>query len=149
MANKRRSRAPGASDRPVATNMPCWAWLASSGPVSFSRVQTWPPPTEPALRQYKSPKIAIRSGGTPRPPAPPPQPADPLGFGAAAPGGRLFERQIAFPPQPFIYADRAVHALGSVVGDDQDRGVGVDDLEERADLLVHERVVFAAGLFHR
>ena len=60
------SRSPGSIPGPAMIRMPCWAWFASSGPVSFSNV--WMPPSPPIVpieRQSRSPKWTIRSGATP------------------------------------------------------------------------------------
>ena len=46
----------GAMPGPAAIRRPSWAWLASSGPVSFSKVWICPVPTVPTDRQRRSPK---------------------------------------------------------------------------------------------
>jgi hypothetical protein len=83
---------------------------------------------------------------------------DPPVVAAVAPGGRrapvdarLGERhrgvglrqraQIALAAQPFVDADPALHPLRAVVGGDEDRGVVVRMLEQRADELVDVTVV--------
>src|SRR6266542_781508 len=66
----RPSRRPvGWPGAPVMTNTPVRSWLAPSGPVSFSYVNTSatvPARTAPTERHSRSPKYTRRSGATPR-----------------------------------------------------------------------------------
>src|SRR5581483_9204837 len=60
------TRPVGWPGRPAMTKIPARSWLAPSGPVSFSCVNTSGLPTVPTERHRRSPKYTMRSGATPR-----------------------------------------------------------------------------------
>ncbi len=66
---------------------------------------------------------------------------------------RFQQDEVALLDEPLVERDPAVHALGAVVGDDDDVGVGGDDFQEFADLAVDvlvvvgdDRLIRVAGL---
>src|SRR5579884_783662 len=59
---------------------------------------------------------------------------------------RLLERQVALANQPLVEAEAAVHALGAVIGDDQDARLRLQQAEEVADVLIQGDIVVPDGV---
>ena len=103
--------------------------LSSSRMSSYSGLATMPAGSRPATfmytRAWKPPSLqaTVRSQSTS---------SGDSGVGSEA---RL-EREVSATPEPLVHVEAAVHALGAVVGDDEDGGVVVDESKEPPEPLV-------------